>query len=45
MEYVKKNTGRPPKEIDWDQVDFLLCAHCSGVEIAAYFDLHQNKCV
>lgn len=30
-----ENVGRPKSEIDWDKVDDLLIADCSGVEIAA----------
>jgi hypothetical protein len=33
---------RPIKEIDWDVVDELLEAGCSGVEIAARFGMHPN---
>jgi hypothetical protein len=35
-------TGRPQKEIDWNHVDFLLCAHCSGTEIADCLDMHYQ---
>lgn len=33
--------GRPKADIDWNQVDKLLQAHCSGAEIAAYFGLNK----
>ena len=33
---------RPEKLIDWDTVDKLLMAQCSGVMIAGYFDLHPD---
>jgi len=33
----KKNTGRPKAEIDWNMVDQLLEAGCSGAQIAGYF--------
>ncbi|MES2875410.1 MAG: hypothetical protein V4708_16925 [Bacteroidota bacterium] len=34
--------GRPPKEIDWDLVDELLEAGCSGPEIAPHFNIHPE---
>jgi hypothetical protein len=33
---------RPIKEIDWVVVDELLEAECTGVEIAARFDMHPE---
>jgi hypothetical protein len=32
--------GRPEKPIDWDRVEQLCRAGCSGPEIAPYFDMH-----
>lgn len=37
----KKATGRPPKEIDWKKVDLYIKAGCTGLEIAAEFDMHH----
>ena len=34
--------GRPEKTIDWDLVDELLEAGCSGQEIAPYFNIHPD---
>lgn len=33
---------RPAKHINWDRVEWLLKCGCSGVEIAAEFDMHPN---
>jgi hypothetical protein len=34
--------GRPEKFIDWDRVDQLLMAGCTGIEIAPHFDMHYE---
>ena len=34
--------GRPLKKIDWDEVDKMLVAGCTGVQCAAYFDMHPQ---
>jgi hypothetical protein len=34
--------ARTPKEINWDLVDNLLMAGCSGPEIAPHFDIHYE---
>lgn len=34
--------GRPQKPIDWDMVDQLLMAGCSGTEVAANFNIHRD---
>lgn len=36
----KSNAGRPEKPIDWEKVDELLMAGCTGTEIAPHFDIH-----
>ncbi len=36
------DNGRPEKPIDWDKVDDLLIAGCTGAEVAAYFGMHQQ---
>ena len=38
----KSDKGRPYKEINWDLVDDLLIAGCSGTEIAPHFDMHPH---
>lgn len=35
--------ARPEKEIDWEKVDNLLIAGCSGTEIAPHFDIHYSN--
>jgi len=35
--------SRPHKPIDWDKVDKLLLAGCSGTEIAPHFDIHVEN--
>lgn len=35
-------SGRPLIKIDWNLVDQLIEADCSGVEIAACFDIHYD---
>lgn len=37
-----QNGGRTPKDIDWEKVDRLLEAGCSGVEIAPHFGVHYE---
>ena len=37
-----QNGGRTPKFIDWEKVDRLLEAGCSGVEIAPHFGVHYE---
>jgi len=32
----------PPKPIDWEKVDNLLMAGCTGTEIAPHFDIHPD---
>lgn len=39
---MAENTGRPEKAIDWDLVDELLEAGCSGTEIAPHFNMHAD---
>ena len=39
----KRKVGRPRAVIDWDKVDKLLMAGCSGVEIAGYYGLHFDS--
>jgi hypothetical protein len=34
--------GRPEKPIDWERVDKLLMSGCTGMEIAAQFDMHHS---
>ena len=34
--------ARPIKPVDWDRVEWLLKCGCSGVEIAAEFDVHPE---
>ncbi len=34
--------GRPGKPIDWDKMDDLLRAGCTGSEVASYFDMHPD---
>ena len=34
--------GRSTKKINWKRVDELLMAGCTGVEIAAVFDMHPH---
>lgn len=34
--------ARKPREMTWDAIDKLLEAGCSGVQIAAYFGIHEN---
>lgn len=38
----KRETGRPQAIIDWDLVDNLLIAGCSGLEIAGHIGLHHS---
>jgi hypothetical protein len=37
-----KPMGREPKPIDWDLVDKLLEAGCTGTEVAPYFNIHAD---
>lgn len=39
---VKSKGGRAEVKIDWKQVENLLMAGCSGVEIAASLGIHEN---
>lgn len=39
---MKRKSGRPPKEIDWNKVDQLLIAQNSGTEIAAQLGIHYD---
>ena len=34
--------SRPEKPIDWDRVERLLMADCTGVEIAPHFNMHPH---
>ncbi len=34
--------GRKPAKIEWDKVDNLLIAGCTGTEIAAHIAMHPN---
>jgi hypothetical protein len=38
----KRLTGRPPRPIDWEQVDYLIMAQCNQNEVAAQFDMHPS---
>ncbi len=38
----KKKAGRPKTEINWDMVDDLLEAGCSGVQIAGFLGMHPS---
>ena len=38
----KRLTGRPPRPIDWDQVDYLIMAQCNQNEVASQFDMHPS---
>lgn len=40
--YLHDKVGRPEKPIDWDKVDHLLVAGCTGTECAAYFNVHSR---
>jgi hypothetical protein len=35
-------TGRTEKKIDWAEADKMLIAGCTGVQCAAYFDMHPE---
>lgn len=37
-----REVGRPEKPIDWQRVDELLEAGCSGTEIAPHFNIHPD---
>lgn len=39
---VSEKAGRPPKPIDWNLVNELLEAGCSGPEIAPHFNIHSD---
>ena len=39
---LAKETTKPKASINWDEVDELLEAQCSGTEIAAYFSIHHD---
>lgn len=39
---ITNEIGRPPAKIDWNEVNELLTAGCSGVEIAGYLGLNKN---
>ncbi len=34
--------GRPPHKLDWDKIDSLLIAGCSGREIAGNLEINQK---
>jgi hypothetical protein len=34
--------GRPRKELDFEQIDKLVAMHCTGEEIAGFFDVDIN---
>jgi hypothetical protein len=38
-----EKSGRPEKPIDWDRVNELLEAGCTGTEIAPHFDIHYTN--
>ena len=42
-------TGRPIKNIDWDEVDEMLASCCTGTEVAAHFAINPttlyDRCV
>lgn len=37
-----KKPGRPKVIIDWDRVDELLQAHCTGTQVAADLNIHPE---
>lgn len=42
----EKSAKRKPKNqkpINWELVDSLLMAGCTGIEVASYFDLHHER--
>lgn len=39
---VKKRKGRPPKPIDWEQVDTLCALQCTGREICAVLKIDED---
>jgi hypothetical protein len=39
---IKRPPGKAPSPIDWDRIDSLLMAGCSGVECAAAIGVHEN---
>lgn len=39
---LKQPVGRPNIEIDWDEVDRLLVAGCTGPQIAGYLGVHAD---
>lgn len=41
-EEVKEIRGRPEKPIDWEFLDELLLAGCTGTECASHFDIHPQ---
>ena len=36
-----ETTGRPKAKLDWEKIDELLVAGCSGAEIASFFGLNK----
>jgi len=38
----KVGAGRPRMKLDWDYIDSLLAAGCSGVQIAAHLGMHYE---
>jgi hypothetical protein len=40
---IVSKAGRKEKPIDWQEVDDLLLAGCTGKEIAAAFDMHPDS--
>jgi hypothetical protein len=39
----ERKAGRPEKPIDWEVVDEALKGGCTGVEIAAWFNIHPHN--
>lgn len=37
-----KPVGRPEKPVDWDRVERMMLAGCSGAEIAGRFNMHPE---
>ena len=42
MEEKTVYAGKPTKKVDWDLLDELLEAGCTGVEIAPHFNMHPE---
>lgn len=49
MSEDKPKLGRPPIELNWDEIDELLTCGCSGTEIASRIGMHRvtlyEKCL